>query len=128
MSDEPTLKQYNFLKSKGKWVDGMTKQEAHAAIAEIIPPKPVQPTVSGGSEYNSASAIPSGPLVVQPETIPHPKNGYQKDYEKPAKTYELTDGNIRIGALNTASRNCHYTDDAFWSIVKEFEDYIRNGK
>ena len=38
MTDEPTLKQYSFLQKKGKWVEGMTKQQAHEAIALIIPP------------------------------------------------------------------------------------------
>ena len=50
--------------------------------------------------------------------------------EKPKKSYELTDGNIRIGALTCAieTATAETPPDTFWKIVKEFEEYIRNGK
>ena len=64
------------------------------------------------------------------ETTQESKNGYQKDYPKPAKTYELTDGNIRIGALNAAIAWKENLPDlqSLWNTVKDFEEYIRNGK
>ena len=60
--------------------------------------------------------------------------------EKPKKSYELTDGNIRIGALTCAievSKNIgqdlnlikSLEDYAFLlEIASKFEEYIRNGK
>ena len=49
--------------------------------------------------------------------------------DKPKKSYELTDGNIRIGALTTALQARPHSDvEEFWRQVKEFEEYIRNGK
>ena len=65
-----------------------------------------EPTATGKSEFETVDMNP----------------------EKPKKSYELTDGNIRIGALTCAQQACHYADDEFWNIVKEFEEYIRNGK
>ena len=113
MSEEPTLKQYNFLKSKGKWVDNMTKQQAHEAIAAIIPPK---------------AEAPVEVIDMTADTGPS-KHSYQKDYEKPKKEYNLTDGNVRIGALEAAQRDgLNANNPEFWARVGIFEDYIRNGK
>ena len=55
----------------------------------------------------------------------------QPEFGKPKKSYELTDGNIRIGALTCAIelRKLEGGDHIeIWKIVKEFEEYIRNGK
>ena len=57
-----------------------------------------------------------------------------KEYDKPKPTngFKLTDENIRIGALTCAiefgSRHREYVKEDFWERIKEFEDYIRNGK
>ena len=68
----------------------------------------------------------------QAQTTQGSKNGYQKDYPKPAKTYELTDGNIRIGALQAALKVTEDWDNSgteqIIEIAKGFEEYIRNGK
>lgn len=50
--------------------------------------------------------------------------------DKPKKSYELTDGNIRIGALTCAIEltkrdSC---DRDVMNLAEEFEEYIRNGK
>ena len=43
--------------------------------------------------------------------------------------FNLSDGNIRIGALNAAiATGSSENDPNFWNKVKEFEEYIRNGK
>ena len=67
--------------------------------------------------------------------IEHYANGYKHSQEeaklKPAKEYQLTDGNIRIGALNAALQNLRERVEVkgkeFWALVKVFEEYIRNG-
>ena len=95
MTDEPTLKQYNFLNGKGKWVAGMTKQQAHEAIALIIPAKVVPQTPQ--TEDAGAEVVPMNKA-----------ERFFSDAEinnriaKPKKSYELTDGNIRVGALTCA--------------------------
>ena len=52
--------------------------------------------------------------------------------EKPKKSYELTDGNIRIGALTCALKWLPNVEglsiSAIFTVAKEFEEYIRNGK
>ena len=118
MTDEPTLKQYNFLNSKGKYVEGMTKQQAHEAIALIIPAKTVPQTPTAQTEDAGADVIDMTATA--------------SSSDKPEKSYDLSDGNIRIGALNAALSNYDNQDasseDVFWKQVKEFEEYIRNGK
>ena len=47
---------------------------------------------------------------------------------KPTKTYELTDGSIRIGALRCAVERQKDSNEFNWELVKRFEEYIRNGK
>ena len=47
---------------------------------------------------------------------------------KPTKTYELTDGNIRIGALRCAVERQKDSNEFNWELVKRFERYIRNGE
>ena len=44
--------------------------------------------------------------------------------------YKLTEENIRIGALTCAVKKTQIDTPAvvFWELVKEFEEYIRNGK
>ena len=121
MTDEPTLKQYNFLNSKGKYVEGMTKQQAHEAIALIIPAKTVPQTPIAQTEDAGAEVV----------KIDEAANIESVTYvsKVPKKSYELTDGNIRIGALTCAIDQIGYGDSAnLWSLVKEFEEYIRNGK
>ncbi len=118
MNDEPTLKQYNFLNGKGKWVEGMTKQEAHAAISQIIPStdKPV-PKVPNTKEDMLGDMLE--------------KVGFDtsKPVLMPKKEYALTDGNIRIGALNaTITAGGKPEHGNFWDVVGIFEDYIRNGQ
>ena len=118
MTDEPTLKQYNFLNSKGKYVEGMTKQQAHEAIALIIPAKVVPQTPQ--TEDAEAEVVKMNePVIVAPKGV----------YEAPKKSYELTDGNIRIGALTCAIEFLgEGNKQALWGTVKEFEEYIRTGK
>ena len=48
--------------------------------------------------------------------------------EKPTKTYELTDGNIRIGALRCAVERQKDSNEFNWKLVRRFERYIRNGE
>ena len=54
----------------------------------------------------------------------------EMDWNKPKKSYELTDGNIRIGALTCAIAWKENIPDlqSLWNTVKDFEEYIRNGK
>ena len=127
MTDEPTLKQYNFLKGKGKYVEGMTKQQAHEAIALIIQAKTVPQTPIAQTEDAGAETVP---MNLPDQTVVSKTNGW---VDKPKKSYELTDGNIRIGALSCAIENDKGADhkrspESFWLKVKEFEEYIRNGK
>ena len=72
-----------------------------------------------------------GPTGEEP-VIVAPKGVYVNLAEKPKKSYELTDGNIRIGALTCAiaifSGPINSNEVGFWDRVKEFEEYIRNGK
>lgn len=96
-----------------------------AADVEVVD---MSDTVSGGSEYETVK-------MNEPVTVA-PKGVYVNLAEKPKKSYELTDGNIRIGALtnavqisnNVAMSERPYTNEIFWDKVKEFEEYIRNGK
>ena len=62
------------------------------------------------------------PVIVAPKGV----------YKAPEKSYDLSDGNIRIGALTCTieyfSPLNNFNEEVFWSKVKEFEEYIRNGK
>ena len=134
MTDEPTLKQYNFLNGKGKWVEGMTKQQAHEAIALIIPAK-VVPSVPNGQTTDAWADV----VKISPEAeffrqgaLKHAKENDEQVYktltDKPKKSYELTDGNIRIGALRCAIERQKDSQEFNWDLVETFEEYIRNGK
>ena len=115
MTEEPTLKQFNFLKGKNKWVEGMTKQQAHDAIALIIPPV-IAPKVPNG-QVESAGA----------ETVNMTATASSEEKPK-TNGFKLTDGNIRIGALTCGLTATDINNPDFWDLVKEFEEYIRNGK
>ena len=128
MTDEPTLKQYNFLKGKGTYVEGMTKQQAHEAIALIIPAKVVPKTPQ--TEDAGAEVVKMREAALDHANLVD-ASVHATLTEKPKKSYELTDGNIRIGALTCAIALIQQGDDLdidkFWIRVKEFEEYIRNG-
>ena len=124
MTDEPTLKQYNFLNSKGKYVEGMTKQQAHEAIAKIIPAKTAPPTSSETTTAN-AETVPMNPPVEVTKTT---TTSVDLNIDtKPKKSYELTDGNIRIGALQASDGFNPATPEAKIELAVIFEEYIRNG-
>ena len=67
------------------------------------------------------------------EDIDKPDITPEEETKSEPKTngYKLTEENIRIGALSCTIESFPkptLTDDLFYARVKEFEEYIRNGK
>ena len=93
--------------------------------------------------FMGCSQFPNCKNTTKITQVVPPKNGYQKDYPKetlhvasaedcvkPKKSYKLTDGNIRIGALQCAIefKKDVESEKDLMTLTKAFEEYIRNGK
>lgn len=84
-------------------------------------------------EYNTDANAETVPMN-KPDTVPAktwtPQN--VKDFgieAKPKKSFSLTDENIRIGALECGlTAKGQNKDVDLWVLVKDFEEYIRNGQ
>ena len=114
MTEEPTLKQYNFLNSKGKYVEGMTKQQAHEAIAKIIPAR---------------AEVPGNP-----ETYSGPVDApVERPVDKPKREFHLSEEQVRTNAFELALNfESKFTElvpnyETLLERAAKIEEYLWNG-
>lgn len=84
------------------------------------------------AEYEAGPTVDT-PVVGKPEVVKviDSISAAQVHMKKKPKTnnYKLKEENIRIGAANAViAMGVTTQNPEFWSMVKEFEEYIRNGK
>jgi len=97
----------------------MTKQQAHEAIALIIPAKDISPTTGTNILYTTDANAEIVPM------------NSQLTFEKPKKEFHLSPEQVRTNALDLAIKMWGLgavNAENFWSEITAYEEYLWNGK